>query len=138
MIPLTPGGLGTVDAALTALLVVSFGMDQNDALAATWSGAPAPGCHRCSSAWSLSSTGGATRTRCRPPPEAPARLAGFGSPWEIWEPFGATQGLTDRRRAHGSPAGADGAAPRTFPPPGAQPRLTPCSPSPCSLCPWLT
>jgi uncharacterized protein (TIRG00374 family) len=34
MIPLTPGGLGTVDAALTALLV-SFGMDQNDALAAT-------------------------------------------------------------------------------------------------------
>lgn len=34
MIPLTPGGLGTVDAALTALLV-AFGMDQNDALAAT-------------------------------------------------------------------------------------------------------
>jgi uncharacterized protein (TIRG00374 family) len=34
MIPLTPGGLGTVDAALTALLV-TFGMDQNDALAAT-------------------------------------------------------------------------------------------------------
>lgn len=34
MIPLTPGGLGTVDAALTALLV-GFGMDQNDALAAT-------------------------------------------------------------------------------------------------------
>lgn len=34
MIPLTPGGLGTVDAALTALLV-GFGMQQNDALAAT-------------------------------------------------------------------------------------------------------
>jgi putative heme transporter len=34
MIPLTPGGLGTVDAALTALLV-TFGMDANDALAAT-------------------------------------------------------------------------------------------------------
>ena len=34
MIPLTPGGLGTVDAALTALLV-AFGLDQNDALAAT-------------------------------------------------------------------------------------------------------
>ena len=34
MIPLTPGGLGTVDAALTALLV-SFGMNQDDALAAT-------------------------------------------------------------------------------------------------------
>jgi uncharacterized protein (TIRG00374 family) len=34
MIPLTPGGLGTVDAALTGLLV-AFGMDQNDALAAT-------------------------------------------------------------------------------------------------------
>lgn len=34
MIPLTPGGLGTVDAALTALLV-AFGMDENDALAAT-------------------------------------------------------------------------------------------------------
>lgn len=34
MIPLTPGGLGTVDAALTALLV-AFGLGQNDALAAT-------------------------------------------------------------------------------------------------------
>lgn len=34
MIPVTPGGLGTVDAALTALLV-AFGLDQNDALAAT-------------------------------------------------------------------------------------------------------
>jgi uncharacterized protein (TIRG00374 family) len=34
MIPITPGGLGTVDAALIAILVV-FGMDQNDAVAAT-------------------------------------------------------------------------------------------------------
>lgn len=33
MIPITPGGLGTVDAALIAILV-GFGMDQNDAVAA--------------------------------------------------------------------------------------------------------
>lgn len=33
MIPVTPGGLGTVDAALIGLLV-SFGLDKNDALAA--------------------------------------------------------------------------------------------------------
>lgn len=34
MIPVTPGGLGTVDAALISLLV-TFGADSNDALAAT-------------------------------------------------------------------------------------------------------
>lgn len=33
MIPITPGGLGTVDAALIAILA-GFGMDQNDAVAA--------------------------------------------------------------------------------------------------------
>ena len=34
MIPVTPGGLGTVDAALIALLT-TFGLDQSQAVAAT-------------------------------------------------------------------------------------------------------
>ena len=45
-IPVTPGGLGTVDAALTALLT-GFGASSSQALAATWSGALDRSSHRC-------------------------------------------------------------------------------------------